>query len=131
MPDLIVVVDPNYGDRLETAVETAPVWIVASPNNRSACQRIWAADPAANHREFNSVTIYDVADPNDRLDNLLSVFPTLEEHHGEIHAEQFSFPNGFVIEVRGLAPAEALNAALRDLGFSAITETAEGLAASK
>jgi hypothetical protein len=115
MTDLIVVLDPNYGDRIETVAETAPVWAVASLVNKTACERIWAYHRTVDHRERGAVTSYDVTDQEDRLGNLLSVLPTLEEHHGEIHDAHFSFPNGFVLAVFGLAPTESVTSRLKDL----------------
>ena len=129
--NVIVVVDPNYGDRIEAAAQTAPVWAVASLVNRAACERIWAAHRTVDHRERGAVTCYDATDQEDRLGNLLTVLPTLEEHHGEIHDHHFSFPNGFTLRVLGLTPTETATSALKELGFSAFFGLAEGFDASK
>jgi hypothetical protein len=83
MIDLIVVVDPNYGDRLEAATHIAPVWAVASVHNKAGCKRLWDAHPTSDHSEKGAVTCYDISDPEDRLANLLNVLPDLELHHGE------------------------------------------------
>lgn len=129
--NLVVVLDPDYGDRIKTAAQIAPVWVVASLVNRAACERIWAAHRTVDHRERGAVTCYDVTDHEDRLGNLLSVLPTLEEHYGEIHDDRFSFPSGFVLGVLGLNPTETVTSALKEFGFSAFVELAEGLNASK
>ncbi len=126
MINVIVVVDPNYGDRLETATQVAPVWVVATIANKAACERMWKAQPTDDHREKSAVTCYDVASPEGRLANLLSVVPTLEEHHGEIRDDRFLFPEGFVLGVLGLAPANAVIIALREFGFSSFVEMADG-----
>ena len=131
MTDLIVVVDPNYGDRIETAAQTAPVWAVASLINKAASERIWAAHRTVDHRERSAVTCYDVTDQEDRLGNLLTVLPTWEEHHGEIHDDHFSFPRGFVLGVLGLTPTATVTSALKQLGFSGFVGVAEGFNASK
>ena len=131
MTNLIVVVDPNYGDRIETAAQTAPVWAVASLVNKAACERIWAAHRTGDYRERGAVTCYDVTDQEDRLGNLLTVLPTLEEHHGEIHDDHFSFPGGFVLGVLGLTPTETVTSALKEIGFSRFVGLAEGFNASK
>src|ERR1700732_1870265 len=99
MINLIVVVDPNYGDRLETAAQIAPVWVVHTIDNQAACKRLWSAHPTGDHREKGAVTCYEVGDAEDRLANLLSILPTLEEHHGEIRGDRFSFLKDFVLEV--------------------------------
>ncbi len=131
MTNATVVVDPNYGDRIEAAAQTAPVWAVASILNKAACVRVWAAHRTVDHRETGAVTCYDVTDQEDRLGNLLAVLPTLQEHHGEIRDDHFSFPNGLVLGVLGLAPTETVTTALKQLGFSAFVGLAEGFNASK
>lgn len=131
MIDLIVVVDPNYGDSIETAAQAAPVWAINTLPNKTACERIWTAHRAVDHRERGAVTCYNVTDKEDRLGNLLNVLPTLEEHHGEIRDDHFSFPNGFVLGVLGLAPTESVTAALREFGFSSFVEIADGFEARK
>ena len=131
MTDLIVVVDPNYGDRIDTAAQTAPVWAVASLVNKAACERIWGAHRTVDHRETGAVACYDITDQEDRLGNLLAILPTLEEHHGEIHNDLSSFPSGFVLGVLGLTPTEIVTSALKELGFSGFVGLAEGFNASK
>lgn len=65
------------------------------------------------------------------MDNLLTILPTLEEHHGDLTGDAFSFPAGFVLAAVGLAPTKAVVSALRNLGFSAFVETADGFNTSK
>ena len=72
-----------------------------------------------------------MTDQEDRLGNLLAVYPTLEEHHGKIHDDQFSFPSGFVLGVLGLTPIGTVVSALKELGFSAFVASAEGFNAFK
>jgi hypothetical protein len=130
--NVTVVVDPNYGHNIETAAQTAPVWAVASLVNKSACERIWAAHRTLDHRKRGAVTLYEIVDQEDRLGNLLAVFPTLETHHGKIGDDYcFSLPSGFVLGVRGLAPTETVTSALKELGFSTFAGLADGFTASK
>jgi hypothetical protein len=119
MTNLIVVVDPNYGDRLETTSHMAPVWVVASSHNKATCKRLWSAHPTSDHAEKGAVTCYNVTDAEDRLANLLNVLPDLELHYGE-------FSEGFTLEVIGLKPADSVISTLRELGFSSFSETPEG-----
>jgi hypothetical protein len=131
MADLIVVVDPNYGDRVEGTAQAAPVWIVATPTNKTACEHLWKERAHPDHRETGAVTCYSVTNPEDRLGGLLNVIPTLETHHGEVKDDQFSFPDGFVLEVIGLALADYVTDALREFSFSSFVETPEGFRARK
>ena len=129
--NLILVVDPNYGDRLERAADIAPLWVVASVDNKAACKRLWSAQPTDDHRDKGAVTCYEVGDTEDRFGNLVNIIPTLEEHHGETRDARFSFPKGFILEVIGLKPADSVTNALREFGFSSFSETANGFHAYK
>jgi hypothetical protein len=131
MINVIVVVDPNYGDRLEAAAQIAPVWVIATVDNKAACTRLWNVHPTGDHREKGAVTSYEVGDTQDCFANLLNILPTLEEHHGEIRDDRFSLPKGFVLEVIGLTPADSVINALREFGFSSFVEIADGFQACK
>lgn len=131
MTDLIVVVDPSYGDRVETAAQVAPVWIVATSGNKYACERLWKIYPHSDHREKEAVTCYKAADVDNRLESLLDIIPQLETHHGEVKDDQLSFPNGFVLEVIGLTLTDSVTNALQEFGFSSFVETPEGFQACK
>jgi hypothetical protein len=126
MPDLIVIVDPDYGDRLLEAAQIAPVWIVASSANKSVCKRCWANYPHSDHRQKVAVTSYDAVNAKDRLESLLDIMPQLETHHGHIIEDQFSFPPGFVLEVIGLTLDNNAAAGLKDFGFCSFAESSNG-----
>src|SRR5579859_2235937 len=111
MTNLIVVVDPNYGDHLEKTSQIAPIWVVDSPQNNAACKRLWNASATSDHSKKGGVTCYNVTDAEDRLANVINVLPDLELHHGK-------FSDGFTLEVIGLLPSDSVIGALRELGFS-------------
>lgn len=131
MINLIVVVDPNYGDLLETAAQIAPVWVVDTQVNKAACNRLWSAHRSGDHRDTGAITCFEVGDTQDRSANLLNLVPTLEEHHGEIHDDRFLFPKGFVLEVIGLTPSASMIKALMESGFSSFIEKSDGFQARK
>jgi hypothetical protein len=66
--------------------------------------------PSITGREV-PLLVYDVTDQEDRVGNLLNVLPTLQEHHGEIRDDHFSFPKGFALGVHGLTPTETVTSA--------------------
>jgi hypothetical protein len=131
MINLIVVVDPDYGDRVERAAEFAPLWVVDTQTNRDACERLWRSQPHSDHREKGAVTCYKTLNSEDRVGGLLGIVPQLETHHGEAQDNELVFPNGFVLEVIGLAPADNLTNALREFGFTSFVETPEGFRACR
>ena len=131
MINLIVVVDPNYGNRLGKVAQFAPVWVVATPGNKDACQQLWKTSPVSDHREKGAITSYQVRDAEDRVANLLDILPTLQEHHGQICGDYLSFPDGFVLEVIGLTLTGSLTNALQEFGFASFFEKPEGFQARK
>jgi hypothetical protein len=127
--NLIVVVEPDYATRLESAAQNAPLWIIASQQNRSACERIWKSNSHVDHRENGAITSYKISNPEDRLENLTGIIPALQLHHGEIKNNGPSFPTGFVLEVIGLPLADNVAEALREFGFTSFIHTTEGFQA--
>jgi len=125
------VVDADYGEGVERAAKVAPVWIVDTQNNRHICERLWKSDPHTDYRETGAITCYKAPDPQNRLNSLLQIIPTLEDHHGEVNDKQLVFPNGFVLEVIGLTLADNVTSALRELGFTSFAQTSEGFNTSK
>lgn len=131
MPNLIVVVDPDHGARLETAAQLAPVWVVDTHINKKAVKRVWMSHPHADHREKGAVTSYKSQNPEDRLGTLLNIMPDLETHHGNVEDNELVFPKGFVLGVVGLAISVDVMSALQNLGFTSFVETPEGFEARK
>jgi hypothetical protein len=131
MANLIVVVDPDYTVHLEKAAQAAPLWIVSTQANRKACERLWKTHSHSDHRENGAITCYKTLDPQDRMGSLLGVVPALETHHGEVQDNELVFPTGFVLEVIGLALADDVTNALREIGFTSFVQTTEGFQACK
>jgi hypothetical protein len=129
--DLIVVVDPEYGDRLASCVRQAPVWVVASPVNTPACERLRRIHQTIDHREIGAITACSVSDVDCRVENLIGMLSTLELHHGEFRDEVLSFPKGFVLGVIGIPPGDRVTTALQEFGFSTFTPTQSGFRACK
>jgi hypothetical protein len=129
MANLIVVLEPDYATRLESAAQSAPLWVVATQQNRNACGRIWKNNPHVDHRENGAITSYKTPNPEDRFGSLVGILPDLETHHGEIKEDEFSFPTGFVLEVIGLPLADNVTEALREFGFTSFIQTTEGFQA--
>jgi hypothetical protein len=131
MPNLILVLEPEFGSALKEASECSPVWIVETKSNRKVCERIWKEAPQSDHREIGAVTSFHAADVNDRLSVLKGILPQLETHHGDVEEDEIAFPTDFVMEVIGLPPTESVKAALREFGFSTFESTETGFIAIK
>ncbi len=126
MTDLYVVVDPDYGVRLEKLAQLAPVWIVDTERNKEALQRFRKTHPHSDYREKGSVTSYKAQNPEARLNSLIAIMPQMETHHGELVENEFVFPEGFVLGVVGLDITDDITRALREIGFRSIIKTPEG-----
>jgi hypothetical protein len=131
MPELIVIVDPDYGDGLETIAQSAPVWVVDTKRNKKACERLWRISPLADHRTKGAVTSYKSQNSADRLSSFLGIMPQLETHHGELAANELAFPQAFVLGVIGLQMDGEVTTALRQHGFRSFIKTSEGFEACK
>ena len=82
---VFVVVDREYGERLSGIAPKEPVWIVDTPNNRAAAQKIWAADMKRGHLE--GVTTFKVGEDCSREDALINELSTIDLHHGAYSAD--------------------------------------------
>ena len=54
-----VVLHEDYGDRLVALLARIPVWIVGTPRNCEAAQRVWSSRPSQNH--LTGLTTFKVA----------------------------------------------------------------------
>jgi hypothetical protein len=129
--DVVVVVDADYGDGLETLLQTAPVWIVDTPSNRLVYERLQTQHPRISHRAKGSITSYTILDDNDKLANLFDILPQLESHYGQGEGNYLLFPKGFVLEVLGLPLSDIIESHLQQYGLSSFTEIPDGFKARK
>jgi hypothetical protein len=119
---VFVVVDKQYGERLRELVRTGPVWVVDTPTNRSAAEKLWAERPDASHLE--GVTIYksSATSPEDAL---LEELDTIDLHHGAYSAD----PPYTILEAIGASATEKVKAELAHYGFNQIFPTSAGFRA--
>jgi hypothetical protein len=99
---VFVVVDREYGERLSELARTGPVWVVDTPNNRAAAQKIWAVD--ANRSHLNGVTTFKTGEDCSPEDTLINELDTIDLHHGTYSAN----PPYTVLEVIGAVMSEGL-----------------------
>ena len=120
---VFVVVDREYGERLSELARTGPVWVVDTPNNRAAAQKIWAVD--ANRSHLNGVTTFKTGEDCSPEDTLINELDTIDLHHGTYSAN----PPYTVLEVIGAVMSEGLKTELSQFGFDEFEATAEGFSA--
>ncbi len=117
-----VVVDGEYGERLYELARTGPVWIIDTPANRAAAQKLWAERPNVSHVE--GVTTFEPH--SDCAENaLIAELDMIDLHHGS-----YSVANPYtVLEVVGASPTDKVKAELSEYGFSEFHCTEEGFRA--
>lgn len=117
-----LVVDRAFGDRLSALARRLHVWVVDSPLNRPARDRVWSESP--EYVLESGATIF--ADDGNAPDLLAArILGDVELHHGQYsHSPPLSR-----IELYGTRLTPALQDALHDLGFASFEDTADGFIA--
>ena len=117
-----LVVDREYGSKLESLVASGSVWIVDTDTNRQAALDYWQSvrghSPAI-------VTTFKALPTESALEMCSKTLPMLDLHHGE-------YSGGYsVLEVVGTSLDEELRSAIKELGFSKFEATSEGFLARR
>ena len=120
---VIIVLEPNAGDILESLSAIAPLWVVATDANKTTYTRLWTRCKDTDHRKVGSITDFKVKNVEQRLKNLLDVIPNVELHH--------ALQEGDVIEVVGINWSEDVITELQTNNFAPAGETNTGILARK
>jgi hypothetical protein len=120
---VFVVLDREYGERLSELTQKEPVWIVDTPLNRAAAQKIWTAYPNRSH--LDGVTTFKFGEDSSPEDILINELDTIDVHHGTYSAN----PPYTVLEVIGTAINGRLKTELSQFGFDDFRETPNGFRA--
>jgi hypothetical protein len=119
-----LVLDPQFGDRIEELASRTHVWVIASQANRRVAERLWAK--GLKGMEIGGVTTFGKDRlASDREHVFLDEIANIDEHH-YYHSPPYS-----VLEVVGVFASETLRRKLQELGFKTFTETPEGFRATK
>ncbi|HEX5274996.1 MAG TPA: hypothetical protein VFW34_06955 [Candidatus Rubrimentiphilum sp.] len=113
-----VVLDPDYGRRLEDLRNEPATWIVDTPENRHAWQTY--------HMQRGSSALFSADDPESRLRNLLDSLPDIIDHFGP---DTFPDEPYKYIRVIGLPLTEDVLAKLKERGLGDCVENADGFVA--
>ncbi len=119
-PAVALVLDPEFGERLQGLVEHAPVWALNSPTNRAATEWLWEKEPDTRKR----ITLFDVPDYPLDTQEFIGVVASIvaqRSQHGEAPMEQ--------VEVIGMELFPDLNGALLEFGFRMVEPTVRGFKA--
>lgn len=109
---LFIVLEQEFGDRLLELNRSGPVWIVDTPVNRAAAERVWSANPNCAH--LDGVTTFKIDVSHSAEDNLINELDTIDLHHGIYSAN----PVSTILEVIGIQPSQRIKDELSQYGFS-------------
>jgi hypothetical protein len=123
--EVLVVLDPNFGDRLRDVWRGQPVWITMSPVNAPEVQALWASTPSPIH--LTGITGFAHEEGAAAEDGLLAQLSTIDLHHGPYSTKT---PYA-VLTVIGAQLTEPVRAALSELGFSKFQQRPDGFAATR
>ena len=117
-----VILDRAYGERLLVLPVGTAVWIVDTPPNRAAVQRLWAE---RTPERLGGVTTFKSREEASAEEMLLGKLDTIDLHHGPYSAQ----PPYTILEVIGAAITEPIKAAMSAFGFAEFQSTASGFRA--
>jgi hypothetical protein len=120
--EVLVVLDPNFGDRLQDVWRA--VSITMSPVNAPEVQAFWASTPSPNH--LTGITGFAHEEGAAAEDGLLAQLSTTDLHHGSYSAKT----TYAVLTMIGAQLTEPVRAALSKLGFSKFQQRPGGFAAT-
>jgi hypothetical protein len=122
---VLLVLDPNFGERLAVKAASQPVWIIRSSTNTPVVQRLRVergkeSDPA-------DVATFNEDASKSAEEQFLSIIGTIDLHHGSFSA---AVPYS-MLEVVGCEATGQVLAALDELGLKVASVTDNGFVASR
>jgi hypothetical protein len=118
-----LVLHEDYSSGLPDLAGRMPVWVVDTPSNRKAAQRIWASRPGQSH--LTGLTTFKVAADSSAVERCLGELGTIDLHHGEYSAS----PPYSELEVFGVALTEDVKRGFIEAGFTRFEVTEDGFIA--
>ena len=117
-----LVLDRDYGEKLNELAPSMAVWIIDSPANKDVAQGLWDIHPEPEHliTTFKGPSVVDDTCFEGLMDNI-------ELHHG--HCSQA--PPFRELEVFGLTPTPTVEQVLLAFGFALKETTTTGFLAER
>jgi hypothetical protein len=120
---VVMIFDPEYGDRLIDLAKKHTVWVIGSETNRAAAKRIHTK----GIHIASIVTIWSSAFSPNTEEDWLSKIDDVERHHGDFAQS----PPVSIIEVVGLSVSEAAKMAFRKFDYLDFESTPFGFRTHK
>ena len=125
MQTLHVILDPNFGERLNE-IKSEPVWIIMSPANEPVVRSRWTTNSEPDH--LAGVTGFNWHEGRTAEDRFLEEMDTIDLHHGP-YSTKLPYT---ILAVIGVQLTATIREVLMDNGgFSEFTEDPQGFTAKR
>lgn len=118
-----VVVEREFGEKLSKLATGVPVWIVDTPLNTAAAQRLRKGRKTEDH--LSGITTFKGSESLSAEDLLVSQLDAIDLHHGTYSAS----PPYTILEVFGVPLGDRIKAELSEFGFNEFDITSTGFCA--
>jgi hypothetical protein len=118
---LAVVLDPEFGERMQSLVERMPIWAINSTTNQAAAEWIWEKAEGTRKR----ITLFDVPDFPLDTQEFIGVLASIDAERSKNGAAPVRD-----LEVIGMELFPDLNGALLEFGFEKVETTVSGFKAT-
>jgi hypothetical protein len=122
MKTVALILDPDFGQRLERIAQEMPVWILSSPSNDAAIEQA-----RRSVKDDASITSYIPQKPEDRVTTCTQVLYDIDEHHG-VWSSSDPYEELLVF---GARPVEFSPEAMTELGLESAGTDENGLVLRK
>lgn len=122
---VVLVLDPNFGDKLESLASQSHVWIIDTPHNQAIATKHWQTHP--QDKIETGITTFKFSSNKALEEVCLGILDTIDLHHGKYSSN----PPYSILEIVGLPISEEIQAALEELGFKVFEPTPDGFRASR
>jgi len=122
---VIIIVDPDFGARLDASAMRGPVWIADTPVNRPAAELWWRTHPDSKPEAVTTFRVTPGAPPDQWC---LDIIPIVDMHFG---AFDDRLPTYNAVEISGTKPTPALIALLAESGYDQISDLEGGFRAGR
>jgi hypothetical protein len=120
---VIVVLDPDFGERLADLPPGVPVWIVDTVINRLVAHRLSKERPPKSH--LDGITTFRGGSASTPEQRLIDEFSMIDLHHGPYSAD----PPYSELEIYGVSATPVVRSALEHIGFEVTASTDTGFQA--
>jgi hypothetical protein len=120
-----VIVDRQFGERLNELERGAPVWIVDSPSNMPAVRLLWQSRPSESH--LNGITSFVDSQSSTPEELFLDELDMIDLHHGAHSAA----PPYSVLQVIGVPLTARIKEELAKYGFREFQDNVAGFLAER